>query len=460
VSAGATVKGKSSSGTTQMQNVAHQLAQDKGFANAITAMQSAAHQDTFTQGDDKTAKAAQGIRSSFDQAKSHEQSANAAHEKSLTFKEAASRTKEMAGNYDANYTNEFVGWMQTQSDRTGHRYTVDDVTDMALHDKGVLEQYADRFVSEQLVPKIDQAIEKPTNNVAGQFEQNKATVPGAEAVTNSHNRNDAQVMGAARSAGVDPNTAPVNHVAGQVQRMTGQADDRIKAGQGAVTEEGKPLEQDATRFTDPARQNNLSLAAQNATASVMPAGTMSLLNKAGLVSDEAGVAKPVAEGYKGSTTDAIVDTALDVGLMVGGGAAGRLVGSAAGKVLGKAAGDVAESKMLTNAAKVEERGLAAGKVETQAAADARRGAEQESARKAGVNREAEVNTTHAVAGAVVGAVAANQTLNNMGHEGPVIPAQSVIDDAKSAMEAVKEGVSKANDLGNQIGDKAKQVFKD
>jgi len=28
------------------------------------------------------------------------------------------------------------------------------------------------------------------------------------------------------------------------------------------------------------------------------------------------------------------------------------------------------------------------------------------------------------------------------------------------MEAVKEGVSKANDLGNQIGDKAKQVLKD
>jgi hypothetical protein len=35
-----------------------------------------------------------------------------------------------------------------------------------------------------------------------------------------------------------------------------------------------------------------------------------------------------------------------------------------------------------------------------------------------------------------------------------------MDDAQSAMEAVKEGVSKANDLGNRIGDKAKQIFKD
>jgi conjugal transfer mating pair stabilization protein TraG len=437
VSAGATVKGKSSSGTTQMQNVAHQLAQDKGFTNAISTMRNAAHQDTFTQGEDKTAKAAQGIRSSFDQAKSHDESAQAAHEKSLTFKEAASRTKEMAGNYDANYTNEFVGWMQTQSDRTGHRYTVDDVTDMALHDKGVLEQYADRFVSEQLVPKIDQAIEKPTNNVAGGYEQNKAAVPGTEAVSHSHNRNDARVMGAARSAGVDPNTAPVNQVAGQVQKMTGQANDRIKVGRGAVTKEGKPLEQDATKFTDPARQNNMSLATQNATATIMPAGTMSLLNKAGLVSDEAGVAKPVAEGYKGSTTDAIVDTALDVGLTVGGGVAGRFVGKAAGKILGESAGKAAEGKMLANATKVEERGLAAGKVETHAAADTRRTAERESARKAGVNREAEVNATHAVAGTVVGAVATNQ-----------------------ALDAVKEGVNKANDLGNQIGDKAKRVFKD
>jgi len=437
VSTGATAKGKSNSGTTQMQNVAHQLAQDKGFANAISTMRNAAHQDTFTQGEDKTAKAALGIRSSFDQAKSHDESAQAAHEKSLTFKDAASRTKEMAGSYDANYTNEFVGWMQTQSDRTGHRYTVDDVTDMALHDKGVLEQYADRFVSEQLVPKIDQAIEKPANNVAGQYEQSKAAVPGTEAVSHSHNRNDARVMGAARSAGVDPNTAPVNHVAGQVKRMTGQANDRIKAGQGAVTKEGKPLEQDATKFTDPARQNNMSLATQNATASVMPAGTMSLLNKVGLVSDEAGVAKPVAEGYKGSTTDAIVDTALDVGLTVGGGVAGRFVGKAAGKILGESAGKAAEGKMLANATKVEERGLAAGKVEAHAAADTRRTAERESARKAGVNREAEANATHTVAGTLVGAVATNQ-----------------------ALDAVKEGVNKANDLGNQIGDKAKQVFKD
>jgi len=242
--------------------------------------------------------------------------------------------------------------------------------------------------------------------------------------------------------------------------MTGQANDRIKAGQGAVTEEGEPLKQEATDATDPTRQNNLNLATQNATAAIMPAGTMSLLNKAGLVSDEAGVAKPVAEGYKGSTTDAIVDTALDVGLMVGGGAAGRFVGSAAGKILGKAAGDVAEGKIIANAAKVEERGLAAGKVETQAAADARREAERESARKVGVNREAEVNATHAVAGTVVGAAATNQTFNNLSHEDPAIPAQSVMDDAQPAIEAVKEGVSKANDLGNRIGDKAKQVFKD
>ena len=460
ISTGATAKGKSSSGTMQMQNVAHQLAQDKGFAHAISTMRNAAHQDTFTQGEDKTAKAAQGIRSSFDQAKFHDESAQAAHEKSLTFKEAASRTKEMAGNYDANYTNEFVGWMQTQSDRTGHRYTVDDVTDMALHDKGLLEQYADRFVSEQLVPKIDQAIEKPTNNVAGGYEQNKAAVPGTEAISHSHNRNDVRVMGAARSAGVDPNKAPVSHVAGQVQKMTGQANDRIKAGRGAVTEEGKPMAQDATKFTDPARQNNMNLVTQNATASVMPAGTMSLLKKAGLVSDEAGVAKPVAEGYKGSTTDAIVDTALDVGLTVGGGAAGRFVGNSAGKILGESAGKVAEGKMLTNAAKVEERGLAAGKVEAQAAADTRRAAERESARKGGVNREAEVNATHAVAGTVVGAVATNQAFNNLGHEEPVIPAQSVMDDVQPVIDAVKEEVSKANDLGNQIGEKAKQILKD
>ena len=65
-----------------------------------------------------------------------------------------------------------------------------------------------------------------------------------------------------------------------------------------------------------------------------------------------------------------------------------------------------------------------------------------------------------MAGTVVGAVATNQTVNHLGHEGPVIPAQPAIDGVQSAIETVKEGVSKANDIGNQIGDKAKQVFKD
>ena len=63
-------------------------------------------------------------------------------------------------------------------------------------------------------------------------------------------------------------------------------------------------------------------------------------------------------------------------------------------------------------------------------------------------------------GQSAGAVATNQTLNNMGHEGLVIPAQPVIDDAKSAMDAVKEEVRNANDLGNQIGENAMGVFKD
>jgi conjugal transfer mating pair stabilization protein TraG len=459
VSAGASARGKSSSGTTQMQNVAHQLAQDKGFAKAISTMRSAAHQETFTQGEDKTAKAAMAIRSSLDQAKSHEQSAQSAHEKSQNFKEAASRSKEMAGSYEANYTNEFVGWMQTQSDRTGHRYTVDDVTDMALHDKGVLEQYADRFVSEQLVPRIDQVIGKPENSVSQRFDQDKVGVSGTEAPTNFKSQNDSKVRSAASRAGIDPNTAPANQVAGQVQKLTGQARNAIEAGQGDVTKEGKPLEQDATNSTDPTRQNNMSLATQNATAEIMPAGTMSLFNKAGLVSDEAGVAKPVADEYKGTTADAVVDTALGIGSVAISGFGGKVAGAAIGRVLGEGAGKIAAENMIADAGKVESK-LATSEVqvvgkaetlESKAAQDA--ATINKKAAQVHVKTSEEVSKTWTGVGTIGGAVGADQLSVNSSSDG--VP---LVNHAKESLgqaaDAVQQGANKVNDFGNQLGDNA------
>ena len=485
--AGTSARASSSSQTAQMQKAAHALAEDKTFRDSVSKMKTAAQQDTFTQGDEATRSAAKGIRSTLDHTKNYETSAKAAHDKSVAFKEESKRTRDNSASYDANYTNEFVGWMTNQQDRNGHRFTTDDVTDMALHDKGLLEQYKDRFVNEQLVPKIDQAMPAPENTVAAQHEQNTQEVGSKEQVVDFNAQNNAVVAGKAEAAGVNPDKTPENRVVGAVHTMQAGASGDIAAGSTAIDKEGNPIKADAVKNTDPTQTNNMGLAAQNAAANVLPDGTTKLLDKMGMVSDNASVAKPTADNYTGTTTDAIVDTAVFAGTFALGGVGGKVGGKvlAEGKAfaLGEKAGNVAEATALKVADITEQRaaGMAAARAEgtvvkaevaatpeAEAAATKAAAARQEAIDRGAARKgaEAEVGTTNTltgagmVGGAIAGGAAGNYlTSSEHGDTGKQV-VEGVIQGAKKVddfgMEVGRGAVKAADDLGNTIKDASKK----
>lgn len=473
VTGDAGLKGKSVAGTSQVQTAAQQFAKDKGFTSAISSMRTAAHQESFTRGDEVTKRAALGIRSSFDQVLSHEKAASAALEKTQIYKEAATSTREMAGSYDTNHINQFVDWMgQQRNPITGNNFTVVDVEQMARLSPDYMNDYAQKFTDEHLVPAIDQHTPAPTNNMATQFVTNKAAVPGADTITPVHQQNDAVVMSAANRSGVNPNTGPANNVSGQVKAMTGQAKGDIRSGKVGVIGEGAPIQGKAERATDPTGQHNIALATQNATAEIMPEGTMKLLDKAGLIDPNSGVAMPAADSFKGSTTEAVVDTAIAVGGMAVGGFGGRIAGEGS-KWAAKKAGDTAMASATKAAANVEER-LAANaaapgasqvaKDAVSAAAEAgREGNAIRGSASAGAERETTVAATLKVGGTIAGATGGG-SLGGWG-------AKKFKDEIKKVAQPIGNAVSNANDaildgvkgaatdaknLGNQIVEKGER----
>jgi len=478
VSGGVETKGTSSSATSQTQKLAHELANKKDYKEAVTKTNTAAHSSSFTQGDESTVRAATGVRSSLDNSLSNVQSAQSSHEKAVAFKEAATRTKEMGASYDTNHMNEFMDWMRGQNNPTsGKTFTANDVEAMSRYAPENLSQYAQKFSDEKLVPEIEKTMPAPTNGVAAQHEQNQATVPGTQAVSAFDAKNNKEVGGLQATAGVIPGTAPANNVAGQVQAMTGQATAAIGAGKGEVHKEGEPIKTRAENSTDPTKGSNLGRAAANALPVALGSDATKLADRAGLIPDDAGVAKPVADQNTGTLTENIVGTAIAVGLTVGGGAGGKLLGNVGGKILGREAGDVAQATALKVAAKTEERVASQAtkaeggvlKAETAAAPEAtaaskvaadkaKENIERSAARK---GAEADVGTASTLQGVgmISGAIAGGGIAKGLsGEEGvahnpAVQPVLQAVENTNNAtLEAVSDVANKANNLGNKIAD--------
>ncbi|MDP2762063.1 MAG: conjugal transfer protein TraG N-terminal domain-containing protein, partial [Sideroxyarcus sp.] len=464
VSGGVQTTGTSSSATSQNQKLAHELAQKKEFKEAVTSTNTAARQKDFAVGEDAGSKAAQGIRASLDETRTHMDSASANHTKADSFRDAAAKTTENAAGFEANANNQFMNWMRGQVNPTsGKNFTGSEVEEMARRND--LGDYAQKFTDQVLVPEIESKIPAPTNNVAAQHDANKAAIPGTDDVTAFNASNQADVKTQQANAGVNPNKGPKDAVSGDASRLLGTADRSINLGNSGITSEGKPLKDSVTQSTDPTRQNNIGLALQNGAASVLPEGTMKLIDAGGMVSADAGVAKPSADKFQGSLVHAAVDTAVFAGSMaiggpVGGKVATKIGGEAASLVTraGKAVGDAAEATALKAAAKTEERiAGAAGRTEAgifnaettatqEAAATAAQEASARSAAKAGAKADVAAQQTveglSKAGGVATGGVAANQITGENGLlNQPVV--QTAIDEVKKTDEAVLGIVSDA-----------------
>lgn len=468
VSAGTSIRGKSGSSSTQVQKVAQQLAKDKAFTNAVTTMQNAAHQDTFTQGNEQTRRAAEGIKSGLDKTKSHETAAAASHEKALSFQETATRTKEMGANFDTNHMNQFMDWMRGQNNpSSGKNFTASDVESMSRYAPDYLGQYAQKFTDEKLVPEIEKTMPAPTNRVAGQYEDNKALVPGEKPVTDFHNQGKARVTGAANAAGVNPDTAPANNVAPKVAAITGKAKGEIKSGEGGIKTEGDQLQTSTTKAADPTKSNNLGNVIANAATTVVSSDAIKLADRAGLIPENASVSKPVADSNHESLAHNLVGTAVDVGLLAVGGVGGRAGGAAlnAELHLAEKAGKLAGDKVIANAAKEEalmsgylekaggetavEVAPKAGEVAEKATANeaAKIKSVADKASKAEVKETDKVAATLKVGGMIAGAGAGSQTKEVFGD----VQLSDLTGTPQQAINVVEGKIKQADDLGMKIG---------
>jgi len=448
VSGGVQTTGTSSAGTSQNQKLAHELAQKKEFKEAVTSTNTAVQQKDFAQGEDAASKAARGIRASLDESSTYMDSASANHTKADSFRDAASRTTEDAAGFEANANNQFMNWMRGQvNPTTGKNFTASDVEEMAIHND--LGDYAQKFTDQVLVPEIENKIPTPTNNIDTLHEQNTKEVGDSGDVLTKHSENMEAVKGKQDNTGVTIGEGPKDTVSGKASRLLGAADRQINLGNSGINAEGQPLKNSVTANTDPTRQNNMGLAAQNAAASVLPEGTMKLLDAGGLVSADAGVAKPSADKFQGDLVDAAIDTAIFAGSMaIGGPLGGKVANKAFGKAgesfvtrAGKGAGDAAEATAETTAAATERR-LAEKGMEKELAAmtspEGRAAAEAAASRtaaKAEVAAQQTVEAGSKISGIVTGGAIANQlTGENGAFNQPVV--QSVKDAIKQTDQAV------------------------
>jgi len=443
---GATVKGgtqtsgKSSSATSQNQKLAHELAQQKEYKAAVQKGDTASREDNFARGEDAGSKAARGIRASLDESTAYVTSATATHTTADSYRDAASRVTENAAGFDANANNQFMEWIKGRvNPTTGKNFTASDVESMSRNAPEDIGKYAQQFVDEKMVPEIDKNLPKPTNNIEAIHSKNAGEVGTSGDVLTKHSENMGAVKDKQDNAGVAIGKGPVDTVSPAADQMLDRASQQINLGNSGITDKGQPLKDSVTANTDPARQNNMGLAAQNAAASVLPDGTMKLLDAGGLVSSDAGVAKPSADKFKGDLVDAAIDTAIFAGSMaIGGPVGGKVLGKGAGglfEIAGKT-GNAAEATAL-KVAEVTERRLVEKRLEKEAAAMATpeaRAATEVAAAKAGAKAEVLAQQTvegvAKIGGVVAGGAGANQiTGENGALNQPIV---------QPAIEAIKQ----------------------
>lgn len=155
VGVGTRATGTSGSGTSQVQKLAHEFAQQKEYKEAVQKADTASRETDFAKSEDAGSKAARGIRASLDESTAYVQSATSTHTTADLYKDAASRVRENAAGFDANANNQFMEWMKGRvNPTTGKNFTPSDVESMSRTAPEDIGKYAQQFVDEKMVPEI------------------------------------------------------------------------------------------------------------------------------------------------------------------------------------------------------------------------------------------------------------------------------------------------------------------
>ena len=185
-----------------------------------------------------------------------------------------------------------MGWMTTQHNKTaGRNFTVGDVEQMARTSPMELADFGRKFSNDVLVPELEKNIGKPENIVQATHDGNVSKVDGKADAKTAYRNGSSTILAAAEGAGVHPNSGPKNDVAGVVKKVQKGDHAGINSGTVQVIAEGAPVKGRALEVTDPTRQQNIAMVAQNTLATLFPTGTAKLLDNANMIDPFSGVAK-------------------------------------------------------------------------------------------------------------------------------------------------------------------------
>lgn len=273
VRAAARVTGKSDATARQLLEDASSYAKESGFSDAVERVRRASRESTFDASDESGRRAMAGIRASLDQSQQHLDQASASRQKSLAFKEAASRAKENSGAWETGLLRQFTDWMGSQYNAyAGRNFDAITVAQVAEKNPELLTPFVERFFKERVEPALSAGVGevKSAGDVQAFFQHGKAGVPAAGNVGAKGRQWLNRVHGAAAGGRVDPDRGASSQLPRQVATEQGRAQQAINAGKNSVGSEGKPLEEQTRDRTAPGTQPLLGIAATNGVAQVLP----------------------------------------------------------------------------------------------------------------------------------------------------------------------------------------------
>ena len=144
VSGSTSMSGRSAFGS--LYNDASQFAVDHNFAETVDSAKRAAIENHYRDGTDQGSRYADSVASSFDRGDTFRKEAASSYSRSSSFAALASQSQENSSSVMGNYTQEFYEWMRTQKAYGNQIMSKSHIDNMAAHDPGLLQSYANNFV--------------------------------------------------------------------------------------------------------------------------------------------------------------------------------------------------------------------------------------------------------------------------------------------------------------------------
>jgi conjugal transfer mating pair stabilization protein TraG len=190
VGASVSASGSARSSFGSLYNEAERFSHDKNFAETVDTARRDASEAHYRVSDDAGNRVSQSIARSFDEGDSFRKEASSSFSQAQTYSTLASQTTENASSINANYSQEFYQWMNTQPPIHRHGGVNETMSRSMIDNMSVSEMqgYADRFSQEKAAQSVNSFNQEHHLNdgkasVSHAYSHNNHSIHGASSIT-------------------------------------------------------------------------------------------------------------------------------------------------------------------------------------------------------------------------------------------------------------------------------------